>query len=209
MKSIRILLVGIIVLLSSCSSNDDERVTITVASEKRIAMGSTLMDALLVKENNETNWSILHSSIEGFNHEEGYEYVLEVETKRLAGKLTKYTLLREISKTQKESENMPSKIDKEYEYIWAGKILTIDSAEKFIGSIPGKAPVNYVQIDVIALYGNNLPFKIQETIHAELIATPQSTPQKGKEYIFMSKYPHPAHVLGVYMLETDIQLITE
>lgn len=56
----------------------------------------------------------MYDSIEGFEYEQGYEYVIEVkiehkENPPADGSNLKYSLIRVISKTKKNSEGLPSK----------------------------------------------------------------------------------------------------
>lgn len=130
MKKIGLVLIAAIAMLSSCNTKSpakeekveekpavevvqkDNIVLMTVASEKRTAMGVGPMEVLLVKEGDAKDWSFFYDGIEGFNFEPGFEYVLEVKTENVAEPVPadassiKYTLVKEVSKTQKTSENM-------------------------------------------------------------------------------------------------------
>lgn len=130
MKKIGLLLIAAIAMLSSCNTKapakeeatkdnasveivqKDNIVTMTIASEKRTAMGVGPMEVLQVKEGDATEWSFFYSNIDGFNFEPGYEYVLEVKTEKVAEPVpadassVKYTLVKEVSKTKKTSEKM-------------------------------------------------------------------------------------------------------
>lgn len=113
-----ILLFAVIALAASCGTSKnvtEDTVKMTVASEKRIAMGVGPMEVFLVKEGEETEWSYFYSNIDGFDYESGYEYVLEVKKEKIDdppmdSSSIKYTLVKEVSKTQKTSENMPEDI---------------------------------------------------------------------------------------------------
>lgn len=112
MKKIGLLLIAVISLFSACNDGQDT-VDMVVASEKRTAMGVGPMDVYLVKENKDTEWTYFYSEIEGFKYEVGYEYVLKVKKEKLEEPLPadassiKYILIKEISKIQKTSENLP------------------------------------------------------------------------------------------------------
>lgn len=118
MKKLVFLAIAIIALATACNKTENIT-TMTIASEKRITMGVAPMEVLLVKEDNASEWSYFYSNIEGFYYEPGYEYVLEVkkETKEEPTPSDisniKYTLVKEISKIKKDSENMPIDISKE------------------------------------------------------------------------------------------------
>lgn len=213
MKQTVAILITVISIMSSCTTTKDT-VKMTVASEKRTAMGVAPIEVLQVKEGDKTNWSFFYSKIEGFNYEPGYEYVLEVKKEKLPNPLPadasaiKYTLIKEISKTKKTSQNMLSDIPNAAKYVWTGKVLGIEEANVGVGAAAGKFPVKIVKIEVTALNGTNLPFKDKAIIHAELVKSPKISPELGKEYIFKAKNAHPAHALGVYMLDTDVQDLT-
>ncbi|MBC8616699.1 DUF4377 domain-containing protein [Parabacteroides faecis] len=55
---------------------------------------------------------IMYDPIEGFEYEQGYEYVIEVKIEHIEnppadGSSLKYSLIRVISKTKKNSEGLP------------------------------------------------------------------------------------------------------
>ena len=69
------------------------------------------MNCLLVKKEGQAEWEFFYSNIEGFNYEPGYEYVLEVKVDKVENPAAdqsslKYTLVKQISKEQKTSENL-------------------------------------------------------------------------------------------------------
>lgn len=212
MKRVGFLLITAIILLSSCNDTKNT-VQMTVASEKRMAMGVAPMEVLVVKEGADTDWSFFYTNIEGFNYEPGYEYVLEVKKEAVAEPVPadassiKYTLVKEVSKTEKTSENMPAGIKQDL--AWTGKVLEVQGTDVGRGAAAGKFPVTVVKIEVTAINSGDLPFKEGDTIHAELLAEPGVTPVKDAEYVFKAKESHPAHALGVYMLETDVLDLTK
>ncbi len=213
MKQIVLILITAISLMSSCTTTKDT-VKMTVASEKRMAMGVAPMEVLQVKEGDDKDWSFFYSNIEGFNYEAGYEYVLEVKKENVSSptpadaSTIKYILVKEISKTKKTSENMLADIPTTAKYTWTGKVLSIEDANVGVGAAAGKFSVKVLKIEVTALDGTNLPFNDKAVIHAELVKEPKVTPEIGKEYVFKAKDAHPAHALGVYMLDTDVQDLT-
>jgi hypothetical protein len=96
----------------ACSS-DLQTVEYTIASQTANCIGEALQKCLLVKKAGITEWQYFYSPIEGFTHEDGYEYVLEIrEEKRenppADASSIKYTLVKMISKTKKTSENLPA-----------------------------------------------------------------------------------------------------
>lgn len=90
-------------------------VQLTIASEKRWACGSCVMEVYLVKGDGRTSWEYFYDNIKGFEWEKGYEYVLEVRKEQVpnppaCGSSIRYFLVKEISKTNKTSEDMPGNI---------------------------------------------------------------------------------------------------
>lgn len=94
------------------SEPTSDLITLTIASKQADCTGVGKQKCLLVKEDDADDWIFWYSGIEGFTYEEGYEYVLEVSKVKVdnvpadASSL-KYVLMREVSKTKKESEDMP------------------------------------------------------------------------------------------------------
>lgn len=84
----------------------------TVASRQGDCVGVAPQKCMLIKKGDAADWEFFYSSIEGFQYEPGYEYILEVREEKLDNvpvdaSSIKYTLVRELSKVQKESENLP------------------------------------------------------------------------------------------------------
>ncbi|MDR2951081.1 MAG: DUF4377 domain-containing protein [Prevotella sp.] len=105
--------------LGACSSSqkntDSENVeTLVIASQQGDCVGVAPMECFLVKKDGQTEWEFFYNNIEGFNYEPGNEYVIEVKTEKIETPAAdqsslKYTLVKEVSKTQKTSENLPVK----------------------------------------------------------------------------------------------------
>ena len=57
--------------------------TIIVANYRKDCVGLGPMQCMLVKEKQEDDWTLFYSNIEGFDYEEGYEYVLNVQEEHL------------------------------------------------------------------------------------------------------------------------------
>lgn len=100
----------------SCTEKVDT-VKMTIASETRIAVaGAAPMETMLVKEGDATEWTYFYDNIEGFTYAPGYEYVLEVKKENIEGPIPadassiKYTLVKEVSKTEKVSEGLPEPV---------------------------------------------------------------------------------------------------
>ncbi|GAB6119785.1 DUF4377 domain-containing protein [Dysgonomonas termitidis] len=97
--------------LGSCGSSENIQ-KLTVASSQGDCVGVAPMKCLLVKRDGQTEWEFFYSNIEGFIYEPGYEYVLEVKVEEVEHPAAdqsslKYTLVKEVSKEQKTSDNLP------------------------------------------------------------------------------------------------------
>lgn len=89
-----------------------ETYQITVASQKADCTGVAPQKCFLVKKDGQKDWEFWYSGIEGFNYEEGNEYVLEIKEEKVANPpadaaSVKYILVKEVSKLKKISENLP------------------------------------------------------------------------------------------------------
>lgn len=113
MNRIMLLLVVIPFFLMSCNGNAEKTEKLMVASEQGDCVGVVPMKCLLVKKEGETKWEFFYDDIEGFNYEPGYEYVLKVKIEKIESPVAadrsslKYILVKEISKTQKASVDLP------------------------------------------------------------------------------------------------------
>lgn len=89
------------------------QIKLTIASEQVDCTGVGPQKCFLIKQEGETDWSFWYSGIQEFNYEPGYEYVIEVKVDTVATPAADassiiYTFVQEISKIQKQSENMPN-----------------------------------------------------------------------------------------------------
>lgn len=112
MNRIILLLVAIPLFLISCNSNTEKTEKLIIASEQGDCVGVVPMKCLLVKKEGKSEWEFFYNDIEGFNYEPGYEYVLEIKTEKIEnpvadGSSLKYILVKEVSKTQKTSADLP------------------------------------------------------------------------------------------------------
>lgn len=114
MNKLNILLISVIIFLASCASTKNTE-KITIASEKGDCVGVAPMKCYLIKKEGQSNWEFLYTGIEGFNYEPGFEYVLEIKKDTIIGSnpvadrsSIKYTLVKEISKTLKDSTGLPT-----------------------------------------------------------------------------------------------------
>lgn len=81
-------------------------VTYTIASKLVDCTGVAPMKCMQYKEEGSDEWLNMYGGIEGFNYEEGYEYVIEVKREKVENppadaSSIKYILVKEISKTKK------------------------------------------------------------------------------------------------------------
>jgi len=108
----RILLLVLPFLFLACGSNSaDDVKTLTIASQQGDCVGVGPMKCFYVKEKGDT-WEFFYNNIDGFNYEPGYEYVIKVKVTKVENppmdaSSLKYTLVKEVSKTKKESEGLP------------------------------------------------------------------------------------------------------
>lgn len=107
-------LVAIVILFGACGTQANTEKLI-VASEQGDCVGVGPMKCYIVKRGGQTDWEFFYNNIEGFTFEPGYEYVLEVKTEKIENPAAdqsaiKYILVKEVSKEQKASENLPKPI---------------------------------------------------------------------------------------------------
>jgi len=204
-RSIYVLL-SLVFLLAGCAQN--KNVTkLTIASQTRDCSGVGKQKCMLVKKGNAADWEFFYDQIQGFNYEEGYEYVLNVEEQKVENppadaSSIRYRLVKEISKTQKISDDLPIQPAEQARYQWGGKVLDVEETTIGRGAAEGQFPVKVIRIEV-AHSATDL-FQAQDTIHAELIPNPTVEPVLGREYMFRATDVHPSHAKGVYMLNTNV-----
>lgn len=195
-------------LFASCTSNK-ATIKMIVASQKGDCVGVAPQKCLFVKKDTDTNWTFFYNQIEGFNYEEGYEYVLEVKEEKVENvpadaSSLKYMLVKEVSKTPATSEGLPlSSKSVEESYQWGGRVLQKKDANIGRGAADGK--MSATVLTVLVTSSETSEFKDGDTIHCELVVSPKVLPVVDREYVFKAKGMHPAHALGIYMLETDVQ----
>ena len=113
----------IVVSCSDDSENLSTTETITMASNlyKWPDEANNLFPTYhLIKREGKQEWECFYSEIKGFSFEEGYETVLEVRIDPIAKPAAdqgdeQYTLIKVISKIQKESEGLPEGTIKYYD----------------------------------------------------------------------------------------------
>ena len=112
MKNNKLQSIGFLIFMSlfifiSCNKDDNCSEILVVASQ-RITTESEGCPYWIKKQGSNV-WEIMYSTIQNFNYEEGYEYIIEVEATKTkspgpdeSGK--QYTLLKIISKEKKNSD---------------------------------------------------------------------------------------------------------
>lgn len=99
------------VLISVACGEAKKTERIVVASEQVNCTGVARQKCLLIKHEGSETWQLWYSGIEGFEFTPGYEYVLEIRKERDAMPAAdrpalRYILVKQISKTKKESEGI-------------------------------------------------------------------------------------------------------
>lgn len=87
------------------SCGKDNKKTIFVADATVNCSGVGLQKCLQIKENENDDWTNLYTTIEGFDHEEGYSYKLKIEVSDIEnppadGASQKYILVEVLEKTK-------------------------------------------------------------------------------------------------------------
>ena len=109
----KLVLIMLFPLLLTACGKDDDSIYLTVASERP---ERTTVDEFsfyyFVKYGQSTEWEVISTPIVGLDYEPGYEYEIEVREVHLKNppqdySSVEYRLLRLISKTEKESEDLP------------------------------------------------------------------------------------------------------
>lgn len=109
MKNVAFTFIILMLNFTSCNKSTEK---FTIASERGECIGVTQMDCYLIKKEGSNNWELFYDNIEGFDYVPGYEYLIEVKTEKIENPVAdqssiKYTLVKEVSKKQKESEGLP------------------------------------------------------------------------------------------------------
>ena len=114
MKPVRIvfaLFIMAVVLLSACApqpaGDDVPEKTILVAPVLVECEGEGPQTCTLVKENPEDNWQLFYDQIEGFEYEEGYDYIIKVREEQVenppaGGSSIRWILVEVVSKEKVE-----------------------------------------------------------------------------------------------------------
>ncbi|MDN3706765.1 DUF4377 domain-containing protein [Myroides ceti] len=206
MKKIIYFSLCLMFILTSCSTGNVH--DYIIASQQADCTGVAPQKCLLVKKGNATEWEYFYSTIEGFNYEPNYEYRIKVKEEKLANvpadaSSIKYSLVKQMSKTAKTSENLPvvmSQTQKEYQC--TAKVLEVQKESIGRGAAQGKMEVIVVKMRISSSVSPEI--KEGSTVYAELVPSPTVMPVVNREYVFKAKNLHPAHAKGVYLLETNV-----
>jgi len=177
-----------------------------VASDYADCIGVAPQKCLLVKEEGSSDWQYLYTSIEGFNYEPGYEYIIDVRKEKVEnvpadGSSLKYVLVKEIAKTPKKSDESLRRIPKYEKYYQAvGRVLSLKTENRENKKLKiVKLQVSSSTIDGIAE---------GDTIHVELIPYPRVSPVLGREYVFKGRNVFQNELKDTYLLDTDVLDLT-
>lgn len=113
MKSIsKFLWLGIFLLtIIQCSVQTSENTSIKTlmisADQRDCTSGVMKTKCMLVREKITDEWQLFYNNIDGFTYEPGYDYVITVNTAKIANppadaSSIKYTLIRQISKVKRQ-----------------------------------------------------------------------------------------------------------
>lgn len=105
------MLFGCVCVMGACTTPVDTE-KIVIASRQGDCVGVMPQKCLLIKEKGSEDWTFFYDNIEGFNYEPGYEYVIEIKRDTIEAVAAdrssiKYVFVKEVSKTQKDSEGLP------------------------------------------------------------------------------------------------------
>lgn len=133
MKPDKFLLFGLFVsiyvglaLFSSCVDTDMDIENEFGPHKEVLVIASEIVlknegNAYWVKRNGSNTWEMMHTEITNFNHESGYEYVVEVYVDKIDDpgpdqSSRCYTLIKIISKEKKNSEVLRFQFDQNHSY---------------------------------------------------------------------------------------------
>ena len=116
MFKIRTILLLSLFLMSliGCDKEKPENINLTVASKQAPFVESMINSPrYYVKYDGDKEWSLFYSHIEGFDYQEGYEYVLNVKVTTISdppmdASSKDYKLNHVVSREEKESEHIPN-----------------------------------------------------------------------------------------------------
>ena len=99
----RIIILALTFTVLACK----EPKTIFIKSSYQDCTGEAEQKCLVVKEKGTSDWELFYDTIDGFNYEEGYNYVLDIMVETVDnppadGSSIKYSLVKIISKTKDE-----------------------------------------------------------------------------------------------------------
>lgn len=189
------LLLSIVIAYSfvGCSSEDGDRhvETIKVAS-KRVTSNMEYGNPYLIMRQGDADWSLLYDPIQGFDYEEGYEYLIQVEVWNVEHPITdqyikNYKLLEVLSKEKKDS-NVPLFLSEDTKsplmegYVSDGDINTITLPN---GIVLGKDDSLYIYSGDIIMTWKEVEEKLLNITRSDVNTVPSKYWHSGNvHYIF-------------------------
>ncbi|WP_430613824.1 DUF4377 domain-containing protein [Flavobacterium sp. JP2137] len=199
------------ILLGSCNSGN--LYEYTIASQDVDCMGVAPQKCLLVKKGTSTEWEYFYSPIEGFTYEPNFEYTLQLRIEDVPNtpqdaSSVKYTLVKELKKEAKTSENLPIATNQQQRFAFEGTAKVLALEKEPIGSraAQGRREVVVAKLEISS--STNPAIKSGSIVYAELVASPTVMPVIDREYVFTTKDLHPAHAKGIYLLDTNAMDLT-
>ncbi|WP_310572110.1 DUF4377 domain-containing protein [Gemmatimonas sp.] len=103
-----IALAGVLAAIGACAASQPTssvRLVLEVAGERRRCTGEAVQQCLVVRRDADTTWGNFYDRIDGFTHEAGIRYRIEVERTMVAkppadGSAYRYRLIRIISSSR-------------------------------------------------------------------------------------------------------------
>lgn len=107
-----IALAAVALVFTACSGKKMKTETLIVASSQGDCVGVAPQKCLLIMREGENTWEYWYDGIEGFDYEPGYEYVILIHHEKIENPPAdrpnvRYVLDKMVSKTEKESVDMP------------------------------------------------------------------------------------------------------
>lgn len=97
------LIISVFWILTSCKATQENKTIFMVAAQKVDCTGVMPQKCYYIKIDDAKEWTYFYDEIEGFQHEKGFEYILEVEQEKIEnppadGSSIRYKLIKIVSK---------------------------------------------------------------------------------------------------------------
>lgn len=119
MNKVILFFFALVCCVTGCTSSRDTQ-RLIIASEMGDCVGVAPQKCLLVRQDGHSDWEYFYTPIDGFTYEAGYEYVILVRRENIenvsmpADRPTiRYALEKIVSKTRKESADLPQRRENE------------------------------------------------------------------------------------------------